>query len=580
MRALLPFLRLFKYAKFPLLLGVFLMILGLSSSLGLLTLSGWFLAATAIAGIGTLFNFFYPSASVRGLAIGRTAARYVEKVVTHDATFRILAKLRVLVFSKIIPLSPAVLNRYRNSDLLNRLVADVDTLDSLYLRLLAPFISAIIVIIGMTIGLSFINVPLALFIGITLLVLLLVIPALFYRLGRKFGADLTAARSAYRSQFVEFIQAQAELLLFNAEQKVRDQLNRTERQWQTYQQREANLAGLSTAVLLFANGLLLAFTLWFAAEADLGEGIYKAAFIALFAFAALASFEMLMPIGSAFLHIGQVIASAERVSEITDQTPPVQFTGTLERVESAVSKKRVLLNIEHVNFHYPDHSNLALQDFSLTVKAGEKIAILGKTGSGKSTLLQLLVRNYEPNQGQILLADQPIAGYTESCLRQQFCFLTQRVHTFSDTLRNNLQIAGAEKIEDSVMLEVLNRVGLNNLATQPQGLDIWLGDGGRPLSGGEQRRLGLARVLLNDAPILLLDEPTEGLDRETERQVLRLILQHSRHKTLLMVTHRLSLIEQFDRICIIDESRLMEQGSYTELMAKPEGFFKGLVNRI
>lgn len=121
MRALLPFLHLFKFAKFPLFLGIILMIVGLTASIGLLTLSGWFLSATAIAGLGALFNFFYPSASVRGLAIGRTAARYAEKIVTHDATFRILAKLRVQVFKRIIPLSPAVLNRYRNSDLLNRL---------------------------------------------------------------------------------------------------------------------------------------------------------------------------------------------------------------------------------------------------------------------------------------------------------------------------------------------------------------------------------------------------------------------------------------------------------------------------
>ena len=182
MRALLPFIRLFRFAKLPLILGLLLMILGLGSSMALLTVSGWFLAATAIAGLGTLFNFFYPSASVRGLAIGRTVARYFEKLVTHDATFRILAKLRVQVFSKIIPLSPAVLNRYRNSDLLNRLVSDVDTLDSLYLRLLAPFFSAVFVITAMTIGLSFINAPLALGLGAFLLLLLIAIPTIFYHL--------------------------------------------------------------------------------------------------------------------------------------------------------------------------------------------------------------------------------------------------------------------------------------------------------------------------------------------------------------------------------------------------------------
>lgn len=574
MRSLLPFLPLFKHARLPLFIGLVLMITGLAASIGLLTLSGWFLAASALAGAGTLFNFFYPSAGVRGLAIGRTAARYFEKYVTHDATFRVLAKLRVQVFEKIIPLSPAVVNRYRKSDLLNRLVADVDTLDSLYLRLIAPFISAVSVILFITAGLSFIHLPIALFIGASLTVLLCVIPAVFYRLGTKFGADLTHSRSRYREQFVEFIQAQAELLLFNAEDTAKQKLYETERQWQIFQQKEAGLSGLSTALMLFLNGIVVVIVLWSAAYADLGEGPYKAALIGLLTFTALASFEILMPLGAAFLHIGQVIASAERVNEIIEQPPIVRFNGT------AAMEKTIdpLIEIQNISFTYPDHREIALNRLNLSVKCGQKLAILGKTGSGKSTLLQLLVRNYDAQQGQILLADKPIQSYTENTLREQICFLTQRIHVFSDTLRNNLQLANKEKIDDSLMCNILNRVGLNKLAEQ--GLDLWLGDGGRPLSGGEQRRLGLARVLLNNAPILLLDEPTEGLDRETERSILRLILQHAENKTLIMVTHRLTALEQFDRLCIIDDANLIEQGSYQELADKPKGYFKRLIERI
>ena len=576
MRALLPFLRLFKFAKLPLFLGLVLMITGLASSIGLLTTSGWFLAATAIAGLGTLFNFFYPSASVRGLAIGRTLFRYFEKLVTHDATFRILAKLRVQVFEKIIPLSPAVLNRYRNSDLLNRLVSDVDTLDSLYLRLIAPFITAIFVILAMCIGLSFVNAPLALGLGVSLLLLVLVIPTVFYLLGKKFGDKLVHSRALYRTQFLEFIQAQAELLLFNAEDKLKDNMAKTEANWQADQQKEANLSGFSTALSLFLNGLIIAAMLWFSSQAEFGNDEYRMAFIALFTFAALASFEILMPLGSAFLHIGQVIASAERVTDIIEQQPLVTFNCKAEFDQNATT----LIEAKDLSFTYPERQNRALENLNLTIQKGKKVAILGKTGSGKSTLLQLLVRNYDANQGQLFLAGKPIADYAEDTLRSQFCFLTQRVHVFSDTLRQNLQFASAVNISDEKMIEVLNQVGLGKLLEKEQGLDIWLGDGGRPLSGGEQRRLGLARILLNDAPILLLDEPTEGLDRETERKILRLILAHAENKTLIMVTHRLTAIEQFDELCVIDEAKLIEKGTYAELLQLEKGLFKQLVERV
>ena len=576
MRTLLPFIRLFKFAKFPLILGLVLMILGLGSSMGLLTVSGWFLAATAIAGLGTLFNFFYPSASVRGLAIGRTVMRYFEKIVTHDATFRILSKLRVQVFEKIIPLSPSVLNRYRNSDLLNRLVSDVDTLDSLYLRLLAPFFTAALVIIAMTIGLSFVNIPLALGLGLFLLILLMIIPTVFYRLGQEFGERLIQARATYRTQFLEFIQAQAELLLFNAEDKLKENMSATEKTWQEDQAKEAKLSGFSTALVLFLNGLLISGMLWFSSNADFGTDEYRMAYIALFTFAALAAFEIIMPLGAAFLHIGQVIAAAERVTEIIEQKPLVEFNGN-EEFETKVR----LISAKDLSFSYPGQETLVLKNLTLDLEQGQKIAILGKTGSGKSSLLQLLVRNYDANQGDLLLAEKPISVYSEETLRQQICFLTQRVHIFSDTLRQNLQFASADEISDEQMIEVLHQVGLSKLLEQEgKGLNLWLGDGGRPLSGGEQRRLGLARILLNNAPILLLDEPTEGLDRETERQILRLILQHAENKTLIMVTHRLSSIEQFDKICVIDNGRLIEEGDYNSLITKENGFLKRLIERV
>ncbi|MDO9923980.1 cysteine/glutathione ABC transporter ATP-binding protein/permease CydC [Glaesserella parasuis] len=545
MRSLFPFLALYKTHFGRLILGIILAITSLTASIGLLSLSGWFLAASALVGSSLLFNFFYPSSGVRGLAIGRTISRYFERLVTHDATFRVLANLRIAVFSKLIPLSPAGLNRYRHSELLNRLVADVDTLDTLYLNLLSPFISAIMVILFMGIGLSFVSPLLAWVICGTLVALLLIFPTLFYHLGRKLGKIAIQSRATYRSQFIEWIQLNGEFLLFGVLSKATDRLKQTEQQWLKAQSHESQLGGLSNALLMFINGILVTAVIYLSATAiNVPQADNPEALIALVVFCVLASLEILMPIGMAFLHLGQVIEAAERISEITAQQPTVQFNGTAQWKQTEANQP--LISFNQVSFSYSPEHEQVLNHISFEIKKGERIAILGKTGSGKSTIFQLLTRNYDPTSGEILLNGCNIKDYPEKTLRQQIAVLSQRVHIFSNTLRENLRF-GNPQATDEALSEVLAKVNLSYLLEE-QGLDLWLGEGGCPLSGGEQRRLGLARLLLSSADILLLDEATEGLDRDTEQQILKQILSHTQGKTLLMITHRLNGLEQFDRV--------------------------------
>ncbi|MBF0783900.1 cysteine/glutathione ABC transporter ATP-binding protein/permease CydC [Muribacter muris] len=554
MRALFPFLSLYRTHWGRLFLGTVLAIVGLTASIGLLSLSGWFLAASALVGSSLLFNFFYPSSGVRGLAIGRTISRYFERLVTHDATFRVLANLRVAVFKKLIPLSPAGLSRYRHSELLNRLVADVDTLDTLYLNLLSPFISALMVIVFMAIGLSFVSPLLAWVVCCTLAALLLILPTIFYHLGRKLGQIAVHTRAAYRSQFIEWIELNAEFLLFGVQQTMREKLHRTEHQWLAAQGRESQLGSLSNALLIVLNGILVTITLYLSATAiNVENAEQPQALIALVVFCVLASLEILMPIGIAFLHLGQVISAAERIGEITEQTPTVVFQG--QAVWQKIAENRPLVRFENVDFHYPQRTDRILNNLSFEIVPRQKIAILGKTGSGKSTLFQLLNRNYDPTSGQIWLNGCKIEAYPEQTLRQHLVTLSQRVHIFSQSLRDNLRI-GNPNATDSALNQVLADVGLAYL-TEQGGLDVWLGEGGRPLSGGEQRRLGLARLLLSEAEIVLLDEPTEGLDRETEQHILQLIFNHCRHRTLLMITHRLNGLERFDRVYRLDQGELV-----------------------
>lgn len=554
MKPLFPFLALYRSHFGRLLLGTILAITSLAFSIGLLSLSGWFLAASFLVGSTVLFNFFYPSSGVRGLAIGRTVSRYFERLVTHDATFRVLAELRISVFKKLIPLSPSGLNRFRNSELLNRLVADVDTLDTLYLNLLSPFISAIMVIAFMAIGLSFVSGLLTIIICGALLVLLFLFPAIFYRLGQKSGKNIIQARADYRSQFIEWIQMNAEFLLFGLVPQMTEKLTQTEKSWLKAQSKESQLTGFSNALLTFANGVLVCVVIFLAATAiDAPNADNPEALVTLVIFCVMASAEILMPIGIAFLHLGQLITAAERLNEVIEQRPQVEFNGTA--VWQNVEENQPLVSYQNVTFSYPDSLQPALNSLSFEIKKGQKVAILGKTGSGKSTIFQLLNRHYDPTSGQILLANRNLADYSETTLRSHLVTLSQRVHIFSQTLRDNL-LMGNPQAEDTQLLAVLRQVELDYLL-QEQGLDLWLGEGGRPLSGGEQRRLGLARVLLSQAELLLLDEPTEGLDRETEQQILKLIFTHCQHRTLLMITHRLQGLANFDLVYRIDNGKLL-----------------------
>ncbi|EOC1345502.1 cysteine/glutathione ABC transporter ATP-binding protein/permease CydC [Cronobacter turicensis] len=561
MRALLPYLALYKRHKWLLSLGVVLAIVTLLASIGLLTLSGWFLSASAVVGMAGLYSFNYmlPAAGVRGAAIIRTAGRYFERLVSHEGTFRVLEHLRVYTFSRLLPLSPSGLARFRQGELLNRLVADVDTLDHLYLRVISPLIGAFAVIVVVTIGLSLLDVTLALTLGGIMLATLLLLPPLFYRAGRPVGEALTMLRASYRQQLTGWLQGQAELSIFGAAGRYRDNLDATEQIWHEAQRRQAGLTALSQAMMMLISGMTVVLMLWMAAG-GVGGNNTPGSFIALFVFCALAAFEALAPVGGAFQHLGQVIASARRVSEVIDQPADITFAEPGADVPREAS-----LSLRNVSFSYPGQPQPALRDITLDVAPGEHIAILGRTGCGKSTLLQLLTRAWDPTSGDVALGGISITEYREAALRATMSVVPQRVHLFSATLRDNLRLA-APQADDAALGAVLARVGLEKLL-EDDGLNAWLGEGGRQLSGGELRRLGIARALMHDAPVLLLDEPTEGLDAETERQILTLVKEVAAQKTLLMVTHRLQGLTAFDRIIVMDNGQITEQGSHKELLA-------------
>lgn len=269
----------------------------------------------------------------------------------------------------------------------------------------------------------------------------------------------------------------------------------------------------------------------------------------------------------AFQHLGQVIASALRITQIAEQEPEVTFSAA----QTAVPEQ-VALTLEDVTFAYDKQAQNALDGINLSVNAGQRIAILGRTGCGKSTLLQLLTRAWDPQRGHIRFNNTLLTDFSEQALRKTVSVVPQRVHLFSATLRDNLLLAAPEDSDDALRT-VLEQVGLQKLL-ENDGLNSWLGEGGRQLSGGELRRLAIARALLHDAPLMLLDEPTEGLDATTESQILDLLANVMTDKTVLMVTHRLRGLASFDQIIVMDNGHIIEQGSHAELLAKQGRYYQ------
>ena len=534
-----PYIALYKHYFWQIVIGLSLAILTLFASVFLLCLSGWFLASTAVAGVAGLytFNYMLPAAGVRAAAIVRTASRYAERLVDHNTTFKILAYLRTLAFRKILPLSANQLAQYQKADLLNRFIVDIDALDHLYLKLFSPIVTALIIIVMLFVGLSYINLPIALIISIILTITLLTIPVIFYHAGKQLGETLAKQQSEYRALLINYLQGQAELTLFNAQDRYRVKLDQLESDWLYHQQKQSTLVAFSSALVVLIAGFLTLLVLWLITHYTLSP------LVALFVFVCLASGEILASIPTAFIFLGQVLASAKRTTALFNQIPDIKFTEQGKVIDLTTAK----LQFNDISFSYPNQPFAVLNHFSLTIEAGKHIGLIGKTGCGKSTLLNLVTRTWDPTSGNIFINDTPINQLDEPTLRKVIAVVPQVITIFSDTLRKNLLI-GDPKASDQQLIDVLQQVELSKLLSTEHGLDLPLGQGGRSLSGGEIRRIGIARALLHNSPLVLMDEPTESLDQQTEQQIIQLIKQICHNKTLLMVTHRLTDSPLFDRV--------------------------------
>ena len=542
-------------------LGAGLAALTLLTGVGLLSLSGWFITAAAVAGIaglGAVFNYMFASGGVRGFAMGRTASRYAERLVTHSATFRVLARLRLWVFDVAAPLAPGRLSTLRSGDVLSRVTQDVDALDSLYLRLFTPLIAA-------GLGAVFAAILLALFAPAALpgvlgafLLASLGLPLLAALTGQAPGRAVVAHAAEARAEAGDLAAGLAELKAYGAHTRIIDRLDASSRNWVKAQRQLANRSVFNTAVLALAAPAT--FVIGFGSAAAAGA---PAALAALAGFIAFALFEGAAPLVQAGELFGRTAEAAKRLRALDRMKPLVASPETALPLEPGWA-----VEIRSLTFTYPGADRPALDDVSLTLAEGSRLALVGASGSGKSSLVKLLMRFYAPQSGDILLGGSPVEHHRPDHVRERFALVDQRAELLSTTIRANLWIANPDAEEDALWEALEQAKAADFVRAMPDGLASWIGENGALVSGGQARRLALARAFLKDAPILLLDEPTEGLDAETEAEFLDALdawLNADRRRSVLMVTHRATLLERAREAVVLDGGRIVETGSVDRL---------------
>ncbi|WP_234731624.1 thiol reductant ABC exporter subunit CydC, partial [Acidocella facilis] len=526
--------------------GLGLATLTLLANFGLLALSGWFLAATAIAGLAgfaaqNAFNFFTPSAMVRFFATLRVASRYAERLVTHEATFRLLADLRVWFYTRLEPLAPAALQGQRSADLLGRIVSDIDTLNLFYLRVFVPVLTALAAALLMAAFFAFFSWPaaLALILGLGLNGALA--PVLTARLGAGPGAAITRLNAGLRAEYVEALQGMGELLVSGAAPAMQARAAALNEELAAAQARLGGVAALGASLSgLAANATLLAVLVFGARRFEAGG--LGAAQVPMLLLGAMAAFEATAPLPGALNYLGQIKTAARRIFALADQMPPISPPAT-----AAPALQRYDLELAGVDLAY-DGGRKVLDGFSLSLPHGRHVGIVGVSGSGKSTLINLLLRFHEYQAGTARFGGVDLRAFSSAQMARHATIISQRSHLFHTSIRDNLLLANGAADEAALWhaLEVAQLADfVRGLA---QGLDHLVGEGGASLSGGQARRIALARAVLKPAPLLILDEPTEGLDVETERAFLADLAPLLAGRSVLYITHRPAGLALMDEV--------------------------------
>jgi ATP-binding cassette, subfamily C, bacterial CydC len=502
--------------------------------------------------------------AVRAFGIGRGLFRYCERLLTHDVAFRALADVRERVYRRLDRLAPAGVREFRSGDLLARLVGDVDAVQDLFIRGLSPPLVAVVVGGATTTVVLLLFAPAAGVLAAGLLLAGAALPWLSSALGRRPGRHTAQARSDLSVAVVDLLDGAPELLAFGAADRAVDAVTQADDRVAELSRADARVAGVSAGLLSLLTGL----TVWavlFIGVAATARGTLDRVPLAVVVLTALASFEAVAPLPAAAAQLTAIRRSAARLFAVVDAPEP-----TVEpALPVALPAGSVPLRLRDVRVRYSAGDAWALDGLDLDLAPGRRVAVVGPSGSGKSTLVSVLLRFVDIDSGTVLLGDHDLQAYDSDDVRRWICGCTQDPHVFATTIYENLRLARPEATQEE-LTEAADRARLLPwIESLPKGWQTPVGARGAQISGGERQRLALARALLADPRVMVLDEPTAHLDLEARRALISDLLEVSRGKSTLLVTHELTGLDGVEEILVLDHGRVVQRGTHAELAAAP-----------